>query len=137
VEILTVLDNNYAQSVGSVDCISTKAEWNGRTAIILKEDNYSPLGLASVLGRSIPNTGKRTSTIQGNKIATMSNVKGEAGVTITWGGENGTAISGYASGSASDDRGNKAGVTFEINDDGSGKASVSASHEHSSESQKK
>lgn len=99
--------------------------------------DYTPIIRASTSVRSVPDLSKRTITFLDKGITPLSNVKGEAGVTITWGGENGTEISGYASGSASDDRGNKAGVTFEINDDGSGKASVSASHEHSTDSQKK
>ncbi len=59
----------------------------------------------------------------------MGSVSGEVGVSISWGGENGTEVSGHASGSVSDDNGNKAEVKVEVQSDGSGTASVSASHD--------
>ncbi len=62
-------------------------------------------------------------------IAPMGTVSGEVGLSVDWGGKNGTEISGYASGSASDDNGNKVEVTVEVKGDGSGNASASASHD--------
>ncbi len=62
------------------------------------------------------------------KITPME-TKAEIGGTISWGGEKGVEISGYASGSASDDNGNTADVTVEVNSDGTGSATVSVSHD--------
>jgi hypothetical protein len=59
----------------------------------------------------------------------IKGVSAEAGVSIEWGGQKGTGVSGYVSGSAEDDRGNKAEVKVEVNDDGSGKASVVVGHD--------
>lgn len=63
------------------------------------------------------------------RIAPTGNISGEIGGKISWGGEEGVQGSVYASGSASDDNGNKAEATVEVNSDGSGSATVSASHE--------
>ena len=62
----------------------------------------------------------------------MGNVTAEIGATISWGGGDGVQASGRVSGSVSDDNGNKADVKVEIKSDGSGSASVSASHEEPS-----
>src|SRR5437879_7188440 len=48
-------------------------------------------------------------------ILPMNTISGEVGATISWGGDKGTEVSVYASGSASDDNGNKADVTVEVN----------------------
>lgn len=69
---------------------------------------------------------KRTSS--NNGIAPME-VSGEIGGKISWGGENGVQGSGHVSGKASDDNGNKVDVKVEVNTDGSGNASITASHE--------
>lgn len=64
-----------------------------------------------------------------NGIAPMGTVSGEAGVSYEWGGKDGGGVSGYVSGSASDDNGNKAEVEVQVNSDGSGKVDVSVSHD--------
>jgi hypothetical protein len=61
-------------------------------------------------------------------------VSAEGGFTVEWGNPGGPSISGYVSGSASDDKGNKTEVKVEVNDDGSGKATVSASHDEDNNS---
>lgn len=71
---------------------------------------------------------KAQKVLQGS-IAPMGSTSAEGGFTITWGGENGTEVSGYISGSASDNSGNTAEVTVEVNSDGSGSADVSVKHE--------
>lgn len=63
-------------------------------------------------------------------------VSGEVGATVKWGGDKGTEVSGYASGSASDDDGNTVEITVEVNNDGSGSATVAASHEEKQDSPK-
>ncbi len=52
----------------------------------------------------------------------------EVGITVDWGASNGTKVSGYAKGSARDDRGNKAEASAEVKGDGSGSVTVSVSH---------
>ena len=69
-------------------------------------------------------------------IAPMGKVSGEAGITFEWGGSNGSEVSGYVSGGASDDKGNKAEVKVEVKSDGSGNATVAVSHDKDSGSQK-
>ena len=56
-------------------------------------------------------------------------ISGEAGIKWEWGGNEGSGLSGYVSGSASDDKGNKAEVEVEVNSDGSGNVTASVSHE--------
>lgn len=59
----------------------------------------------------------------------MGNVSGEAGITISWGGDNGPSVGGYVSGGASDDKGNSVEVNVQVNGDGTGSATASASHD--------
>lgn len=61
-------------------------------------------------------------------------MSGEVGGTITWGGEAGIQASGYVSGNASDNNGNKVDITVEVKSDGSGSATASASHEGKTDS---
>ena len=85
---------------------------------------------ATYLNRPFSNIeNKAQKIVQNHRIAPMGNVSGEIGGKISWGGEDGTQASGYVSGSASDDNGNTVEATVEVNSDGSGSASVSASHE--------
>jgi hypothetical protein len=63
-----------------------------------------------------------------------ANVAGKAEITIEWGGKEGPSIKGSASGSVSDDSGNKAEVKVEVESNGSGKATVSVEHDEKSDS---
>ena len=63
------------------------------------------------------------------RIARMGCTSGlDAKVIIRWGDPEGPSISGSASGNIQDRRGNKAEMEVKVNSDGSGSASVSASH---------
>lgn len=102
---------------------------------------YSPLESSSqTINKNYPNrpfsiTESKTQRVAQNQmIIPVGNVKGEVGGTISWGGEDGVEISGYVSGSASDDRGNTASIEVEINSDGSGSATVSGSHDEDTNS---
>ena len=70
----------------------------------------------------------------GQETPPMGKVSAEAGVTYKWGDEDDSGVSGYVSGSVSDDNGNKAEVEVEINEDGSGSATVSVTHDEDSDS---
>ena len=65
----------------------------------------------------------------GIKIVPMGTTSGEAGIKYEWGGKDGGGVSGYVSGSASDDKGNTAEVEVTVNSDGSGDATISVSHD--------
>ena len=64
------------------------------------------------------------------RIARMGCTKeAEVKLVYEWGDPKGPTISGSASGKIKDDRGNKAEVEVKVNSDGSGSATVSASHD--------
>ena len=90
---------------------------------------------ATYLNRPLSNIdSKAQKIVQNHRIAPMGNINGEIGGKISWGGEDGVQASGYVSGSASDNNGNTVEATVEVNSDGSGNASVSASHEEKTDS---
>jgi hypothetical protein len=100
----------------------------------LHEGIFSPTCRISLTHRSITNlTNASGSDLKLQKVVQSTfratGLSGEAGVTITWGSDKGAEVSGYVSGSASDDNGNTAQVTVEINDDGSGSADISVKHD--------
>ena len=64
----------------------------------------------------------------------FASVSGKGEITVEWGGKEGTKISGGVSGGVSDSKGNKAEVKVEVENDGSGKATLSAEHEKKSSS---
>lgn len=100
------------------------SQYNGR-AVLAK---------SSVLNNHVTELEQRTQ--RAARIAPMGNVSGEAGVTVNWGGNDGPSIGGYVSGSASDDKGNSVDLTVEVNNDGTGSATVSASHDQDTGSSK-
>ncbi len=61
------------------------------------------------------------------KIASRgNNLNGKAEITVEWGGNDKPSVSGSVSGSVTDDKGNKAKVKVTVENNGSGKATVSA-----------
>lgn len=109
---------------------TTPSAINMHDRICVQVGNCSPYTKTVVLQTTRSEVEEKTQRIarqNGREIAPMG-VSGEAGVTIEWGSK-GTEVSAYVSGKASDDNGNQAEVKVEVNDDGSGSATVSVSHD--------
>ncbi|MDP1609204.1 MAG: hypothetical protein Q8L98_07825 [Chlamydiales bacterium] len=61
-----------------------------------------------------------------------SGASAEAGISCGWGGKDGIELSGYATGTVHDDKGNSAQVTVEQKSDGTGNVDVSVRHDEQS-----
>jgi hypothetical protein len=86
------------------------------------------------LKKETSETAMKTKKVMHTNFGGISNFSGEIGGKISWGGENGVQATGYAQGSASDDKGNTAEITVEINSDGTGSASASLIREEDKDS---
>lgn len=98
--------------------------------IFCPPDGLRRFDLIASFIRAISKTEQRIQRVSyNNSIIPMGKVSVEGGVSYEWGGSDGGGVSGYVSGSASDDNGNKAEVEVQVNGDGSGKVEASVSHD--------
>ena len=113
---------------------STSNDSSFQERIFVHGSNFQGLARGVTLHIIRSNAEQRVQAAANNRgIAPMgASVSGEVGVTVEWGGSKGTEVSGHASGSVSDDKGNAVDATVEVASDGSGSATVSASHEEKS-----